>query len=885
MTKYLIPLMALLLVSCQEQVSVDDAALYTGETFSIYKDKVVQGDNIAEVVSSTHLKSNYKSPASATFSRLVTFKFSINEKDNELPAGQDHWIIIGDEQESPVITFGEKPEPKPDNPGTYLPTNYEYTFRVDVSSVLKQFEAQGFYEAFDGTKVAEADFKGIYVAGGSEPLSWDFVNLDNKGLKLQPTDAPNIYSLTVKLNPYNESDYQDKEWQLSEDISNRPRYSSEQPIVDALFNLSLEEAIKNIEPDSTLRTGAKWGGVWTRDVSYSILLAFAYHEPEVAKISLRKKVKRGRIIQDTGSGGAWPVSSDRTTWVLAAWEIYQVTGDQAWLDEVYPIIKNTLEDDYKTIYNPEFGLYSGESSFLDWREQTYPKWMSNMDIYVSQNLGTNVVHYRAHRILAEIARLKGEPAEIYEERAEKIKKGINDYLWLKDQGYYAQFLYGRNALITSPRYEALGEALAILFDVADEAQAASIISRSPLTEYGATCIYPQIPGIPPYHNNGIWPFVQSYWNWAAAKIGNEAVLNHGLASIYRAAGLFLTNYENMVAETGDFLGTEINSHRMLWSMAGNLAMVHRIFIGMDFQEDGLRFTPVVPKAYAGTKTLSNFKYRDAILNITVEGHGNEINKVLIDGKADELAFIPSNTTGTHDIIIELANDELPYQEMNLTDNHFSPSTVLAEKDGSMVKWQPVEGAIEYRIYKNGQLLESTTETQFEPEDNSYAAYQITAVDEAGFEGFSCEPVIFAKQVQIIEIEDTVSPSTLPYTNYSGQGFVEVSLSQNKEIILSIDVEQSSNYLLDFRYSNGNGPWNTDNKCAIRSLSVNDNYEGVIVLPQRGKDEWSDWGFSNSHEVALNAGRNTIKIHFEDWNNNMNVEVNTAMLDYLRVTTL
>jgi hypothetical protein len=67
-----------------------------------------------------------------------------------------------------------------------------------------------------------------------------------------------------------------------------------------LYNLSLEEARKNIEPDSTLRTGAQWGGVWTRDVSYSTLLAFAYHEPEVAKISLLRKVKRDRIIQDTG---------------------------------------------------------------------------------------------------------------------------------------------------------------------------------------------------------------------------------------------------------------------------------------------------------------------------------------------------------------------------------------------------------------------------------------------------------------------------------------------------------------------------------------------------------------------------------------------------------
>lgn len=31
--------------------------------------------------------------------------------------------------------------------------------------------------------------------------------------------------------------------------------------------MSLEEGLINIEPDSTFRTGAMWGGVWTRDVS------------------------------------------------------------------------------------------------------------------------------------------------------------------------------------------------------------------------------------------------------------------------------------------------------------------------------------------------------------------------------------------------------------------------------------------------------------------------------------------------------------------------------------------------------------------------------------------------------------------------------------------
>lgn len=876
-------LFAFLLFACQPQEKSE--ILFESPAFTVYTDKVIQGKNKAEILSPTHIKSNYQSPASQNFSRLIVFKISINEKDNELPPGQDHWVIIDDEHESPVIVFGEHSQPVPSSPETYLPPNYQYTFNIDMSPVLSQFEKQGYYEAYDGSKVAKADFKGFYIAGGAEPLSWDFVNLENKGLKLSPTENPSIYSITVTLNPYNESDFQEKEWKLEKDLSHKPQYKSNQPIVDALYNLSLEESIKAIEPDSTFRTGAKWAGVWTRDISYSILLAFAYHEPEVAKISLRKKVKRGRIIQDTGSGGAWPVSSDRTTWVLAAWEIYKVTGDKAWLNEIYPIIKNTLDDDYKTLYDKKIGMYSGESSFLDWREQTYPKWMSNMDIYVSQNLGTNVVHYQAHKILASIAQLKGDSGTLYDQRAEEIKKGINQHLWQAEKGYYAQYLYGRTSLTASPRFEALGEALSILFNVADSEKSKTILSKSPLTEFGVTCIYPQIPGIPPYHNNAIWPFVQSYWNLAAAKTGNEAALTHGLASLYRAGAMFLTNYENFVAQTGDYNGTEINSDRMLWSMAGNLAIVHRVFMGMSFDTTGLHFNPVVPKVYSGERTLNNFKYRNAKLNITVKGYGNKIKSVTLDGTKIEKAFISSYLTGEHAIIIELANNNFEQQEINKVTNHVSLSTPQVEIKNNQLVWTKEKAAQQYGVYKNGVNILSTTETQYNIADDLNSEYAISAFDALGYESFISEPIVAKAETEIIEAESITNGSQLPYSNFSGKGFIEISTTTNKILVFTIRVKEAGNYLLDIRYANGSGPWNTDNKCAIRSLTVNDLYEGVLVFPQRGKDEWSDWGFSNSKNIKLKSGENKLVISFEEWNNNMNVDVNTAMLDYLRLTKI
>jgi hypothetical protein len=800
--------------------------------------------------------------------------------------GNDHVVVINGEKESPVMTFGQLEENQPEADGNYLPVNYEYTFRVDMTPVLSQFEEKGYYEAYDGTRVAKADFKSFYIAGAAAPLSWDFVNLDNKKLNLKDPDGDGIYEITVKLNPFDESEKQEKEWTLSKDLSDRPQYTSDQPLVDALFNMSLEEAILAIEPDSTFRTGAKWGGVWTRDISYSIFLAFAYHEPEVAKISLLKKVKRGRIIQDTGSGGAWPVSSDRMTWAVAAWELYKATGDQNWLRQAFDIIKNSADDDFQVIRNAETGMYRGESSFLDWREQTYPKWMSNMDIYVSENLGTNAVHYQAHQILVEMAKILGEPYDRYEERAEQIKQGMNEHLWMADKGYYGNFLYGRTSLNLSPRFEALGEALSILFDIADRGKANSIIAQSPITPFGTTCIYPQIPNIPPYHNNGIWPFVQAYWNIAAAKAGNEDVLVHGLASIYRAGGLFLTNYENFVAETGDFKGTEINSHRMLWSMAGNLAMVHRVFMGMSFEADGINFNPVIPKVYGGTKTLSNFQYRDAVLSIRVKGHGNQVKSIMMDGKELENGFFPASTTGAHSIEIVMANNDFG-GAMNKVANSFTLTDPQVKLEGNQLTWGALEGAVNYRIYQDGQMVQETDQTSFEVAKDEVATYKVTAIDKQNEESFSSEPLFVypAAKEQLHEMEAYALAATYPYVNYQGTGFIEISNTSNKNVELLFPVTEPGDYRVDFRYSNGSGPWNTDNKCAIRTLYVNQEKTGALVFPQRGTDEWSDWGWSNSYKVSLRQGENRIRIDFDDWNVNMNVEVNKAMLDQMRLVKL
>ena len=165
-------------------------------------------------------------------------------------------------------------------------------------------------------------------------------------------------------------------WECKNDIANMPKLTAPTLLEQAVYNMAIDESIIAIEKDGTLRTGLFWGGVWTRDVSYSIIHSMAYIQPAAAKASLACKISpTGQIIQDTGTGGAWPCSTDRQIWTTAAWELYKATGDKEWLETAYKVAKNSLSVDMLTLYDSETGLVKGESSFIDWRQQSYPRWM------------------------------------------------------------------------------------------------------------------------------------------------------------------------------------------------------------------------------------------------------------------------------------------------------------------------------------------------------------------------------------------------------------------------------------------------------------------------------------------------------------------------------
>ena len=662
---------------------------------------------------------------------------------------------------------------------------------------------------------------------------------------------------------------QERTWTLQADLSQFPQFHSDFPLMNAVYNLSLEELKKDISKDGTFDAGALWPGVWTRDLSYSTLLSLAAIAPQQVKASLLRKVKRSRIVQDTGTGGSWPVSSDRICWALAAWEIYLVTGDRQWLEQSATIVTSSIRDDEQVVIDPETGLARGESSFLDWREQTYPRWMQPADIYSSKALGTNAVYYRVYRILGNMERALGQRGDEWDRKADRIRSAMNKSMWMQDRGYYGQYLYGRIGQSLSPRAEALGESLSVLFEIPSHAQRQAIMSSQPVMPFGIPTVYPETADIPPYHNRSVWPFVQAFWNLAAARQDDEATLLDGLAAMYRATALFLTNKENFVADSGSPDGTVVNSDRQLWSVAGSLAMVYRVYFGMDFAEDGLHLHPVIPEPLKGTRTLTNFRYRDAVLSITVRGFGGHIRRMTMDGRAAK-PVIAADLKGNHAIVIELDGRAHPGTTIKSVQSATAPETPKGVLAGNTLSWNSVGGASRYRVYQDGRLQSTVdgTSMKVQPTD-AVREFQIAALSPISEESFLSEPVAVGGKSLTFSAVPDAGPKTDSFVTLEQTGVTGLSISG--------EVPADGRYALDFRYANGSGPVNTDSQCAIRTLFIDGEHVGPIVFPQRGANAWDQWGWSSIQNVRILKGRHTIELRFLPADLNMEGTVNRVRI--------
>jgi glycogen debranching enzyme len=159
-------------------------------------------------------------------------------------------------------------------------------------------------------------------------------------------------------------------------------------------------------------------------------------------------------------------------------------------------------------------------------------------------LYTNVCYYRSLKAMSNISHIvDNKPEEqLYDLWAKLVHKKINDEFWL-DEGYYADWIY-KGTKYTY--FSTDGNTLAILWDVADEQQARSILSYSESNKlsdgFGVKTTYPEyktslissvniFAGISDYHTEMRWLWVSCLYTKALNEHGFENEANLELAEI------------------------------------------------------------------------------------------------------------------------------------------------------------------------------------------------------------------------------------------------------------------------------------------------------------------------------------------------------------------
>jgi hypothetical protein len=714
------------------------------------------------------------------------------------------------------------------------------------------------------------------------------------------------------------------------DLANGPVVRTNSAMFDALYALAWaevgENAVETIRdgsfnngsgvacpPGGCFETGRLWNYVWTRDTAYAVDLGLAALDPTRARNSLEFKLSERRgggdlqIVQDTGSGGSYPVSSDRVVWALGARALLAwLEGPErdAFMARTFEALRNTAEHDRRVVFDAADGLYRGEQSFLDWREQSYPEWTANdvVHLAMSKALSTNVGHLILLRTAADLAdRLGGDGAR-YRAWAQALSEAIRARLWLPEAGMLSAFVTTGLDDAPSPRTELLGASLAVLEGVLTPAEAATAVAAYPHLAMGPPVLWPQQKNTPIYHNRGIWPFVTAYGLRAARAVGNDAVVDLDARSLLRGAALNLSNMENFELVTGQAWledgaqsGPVVNSQRQLWSVAAWFTLVHHVVFGLDADLDGLSIAPFVTRtmrrtwfAQSDELVLAGLPYRGARLDVVVHlppaepGAGAyAVAEVRLDGAVLPEGRLLPGLQGPHRVDVTLGPAG-PAAAMALVEDVADYRVLFGPKTPRITGVRATAGGLALDLSRNGEAaadvrwevlrdgvvvatdlpgetpIWTDAEASAESPSHCYVARTRYASGNASqhsppwcWWGAQSERVVVfaAPALEAVGGRLTFNHGRDHYEAWGDAG--------HELVVPSFTAQVTGRHYVQANYGNGAGPVSTGITCAVKRLDVVAHGTdasvggGYLVMPHLG--DWDRWADGNLVPVDLVAG--------------------------------
>ncbi len=658
----------------------------------------------------------------------------------------------------------------------------------------------------------------------------------------------------------------DREWNVDYNLMGEaPMFMAPNtPLAEAAYNLTMEEIFKSINNDETygdvFYTGTNWHKVWTRDTAISMQYILSWLFPEISTNCANAKVvgTNGNLTfeEDTGTGGSYPVSTDRIIMMLAVWETYLADGNEETLEKFYEVAANTITQDLAVVYDKEAGLFRGETCGLDHRDKTYGDWTGENDqngivsIAEGKAASTNIIYCQVMKILAEAAEILGKDAEeakAWADLAANLEEAISTRLWHEDLGTYTSWEYPD--WMGSPlayKQDVLANGYAVWYNIGGDEKANSIMENHTLVPFGANTVYPNKNAERwtdyKYHDSGVWPGWEALLMIGAVnhKDENNLLAEEIWNSCIRGAVSCLTNYEVIDYETGEGL----HSTQQLWSVAATMAGYYRVLFGLEYTTDGITFDPYVPEWMEGPFYIYGLKYRDAEIHLTLNGKGDTVESIYVNGeKVANDYVLPTDAKGEQDIVINLkdsgAEDTVNLKVENTTK---APTAPAAKISGTTLSWNAVENCT-YKVWTGTEYVDVDA-TSYTVDASKYGVYSVVAVDKTtGLWSELSQPSVFN-----------------PVTVKVNVGNVVDNLSALKGVEFKVTVPSDGEYQMYAIHNNTNvGDPTSSLTAAIRSVYVDGKDVGTLVFPVSNFQNQN----STHLRLTLTKGEHTVVVKYDD----------------------
>jgi hypothetical protein len=209
------------------------------------------------------------------------------------------------------------------------------------------------------------------------------------------------------------------------------------------------------------------------------------------------------------------------------------------------------------------------------------------------------------------------------------------------------------------------------------------------------------------------------------------------------------------------------------------------------------------------------------------------------------------------------------------DDRTAPGTPEPKLDAGNLSWPPVSGAASYELFRDSLPSRQTKEPFLllhEDSGKSTHEYQVEAIDSNGISSFLSAPVVVESPGNVLVA--AFDPALRP---------IDLTSDSTASAETTLSVSDAGTYAVQIHYANGAGPINTSNQCGMRSLYIDEQFSGVVVMPQRGEGAWDNWGWSNRILHGFTPGKHTIELRVEEIDNNMSFTQNHVRVDRIEAS--